>query len=137
MAQDLSTNLICSKMDRAIHMASISVSAPLWHSACNPLAHGRKHDLWRTPQFDESSISLVPRIIFRCVFPGLWRCRWPDADTAPSPQRDHPRRTAFGFPLARHATNIYGYRQQFDEHSCDLECERISGWQWDGRNDQR
>jgi hypothetical protein len=136
MMQDLLPDLSSSNMDRVMHAERISVNAPSWQSACNPLVNGKRHGIPRTPQFDERYTSLVPRTAFRCVFSGLWRSRWFGADTAPSSWCNRQPHTVFGFRAARHTTNFYGGRHQFDERSRELECEWNLWRQCGGRDDQ-
>jgi hypothetical protein len=77
---------------------SVSANSPIWHSACNRLAHGMGHGIRRAQQFDERSNSLAPRDFFRRVSPGLWWSRWPGFATAPSIRRIRKRHTVSGWP---------------------------------------
>jgi hypothetical protein len=84
-----------------MYIEYFSANVLRWHSACNPSVHGKRHGILRTPQFDEYFVSLVRRIVFRCVFPGLWWSRWFGSITAPSPRCDHQPHAGFGFGAAR------------------------------------
>jgi hypothetical protein len=69
--QDLLAHFSLSNTDRVIHAISVAANAPIWQSACNPLAHGMGHGIRRAQQFDERSNSLAPRDFFRRGCPGL------------------------------------------------------------------
>jgi hypothetical protein len=115
----------------------VSVNPRCWQGACNPVAHGSRHGIRRTPQFEERFHSLARRHFFRHVSPGLWRRRWSGFATAPSFRSNRHRFSALSLGAARRAASIYGDREQFDGHSRELERERNLRRQSNGGNDQQ
>ena len=99
--QDLLADLCSSKPSRVIRAARIPVNVPSWRSACNPLAYGARHCMWRAPRFGERLRSLASRDFFRRVSPGLWRGRGPGFATAPSSRHNRQSHTAVGFENPR------------------------------------
>lgn len=110
--------------------------APHWHIACNPHGNGTRLRTSRKRRSGKHPVSLVVRVAFGRVIPGLWRSRGLRPVAAPSHWRYRECRAGSRISSSWRAANFFRYGHKFHQHRRELECQRNSRWQRDGGDDQ-
>jgi hypothetical protein len=136
MVRALHEFLCVSNLSNNLLAERIFLHAPRWHIACKCRCNGTKHETSRTLLFGLYPVSLVSRVASRRVVPGLWRTGRIGPATAPSLKYYCDSPTVYRLCPAGRPTDFLRHGRQYVERGRELECERNSRRECNGRNDR-